>query len=126
MNSIDEYINNFEGIQKEWFITFATFMRETFPDSEEVISYQMPTYKFNGQFIGFSVAKEHFSFHTIDFEMIEELKTQLPKAKFGRGCAKVKFTDKDAIPILFKMAKKIVDRSKANPPKKKASKKKNM
>lgn len=112
MNTIDEYINRYEGEKKEWLSTFVAFMRENFPEAKEVISYQIPTYKFNKQYIAFSVAKEHFSFHTIDFEMIEELKGLLPKAKFGKGCANVKYGDKEAIPILFEMSRRIVDRNR--------------
>lgn len=112
MNPIDEYINKYEGEKKEWLATFVAFMRENFPEAKEVISYQIPTYKFNKQYIAFSVAKEHFSFHTIDFEMIEELKGLLPNAKFGKGCANVKYGDKAAIPILFEMSRRIVDRNR--------------
>jgi hypothetical protein len=44
--------------------------------------------------------------------MIEELKTLLPRAKFGRGSAKVKYTDRASIPILFEMTHKIVKRNR--------------
>jgi uncharacterized protein YdhG (YjbR/CyaY superfamily) len=108
--SVNEYVNNYEGEKKEWLVTFITYMRENFPDISEVISYQIPTYKFNHTYIAFSIAKEHFTFHTLDFEMIEELKTLLPRAKFGKGSAKVKFDDHDSIPILKKMIHKIVKR----------------
>lgn len=113
MDTVNDYINSFEGVKKEWLTTFVTFMRENFPNVQEKMSYQMPTYKFNGKYIAFSIAKDHFSFHTLDFEMIEELKVLLPKAKFGKGCAKVKYNDNAAITILFDMCRKIVDRSKA-------------
>jgi uncharacterized protein YdhG (YjbR/CyaY superfamily) len=113
LNPVDEYIAQFEGVKKEWLQTFVAFMREHFPGAEEKISYQMPMFKFGKQFIGFSVAQDHFSFHTVDFEMVEALKALLPKAKFGKGCAKVKYGDKAAIPVLFDMAKRIVERSKA-------------
>lgn len=112
MDTVNDYINSFEDMKKEWLTTFVTFMRESFPNVQENISFQMPTYKFNKLYIAFSAAKDHFSFHTLDFEMIEELKVLLPKAKFGKGCAKVKYNDKEAIPILFDMCKKIIDRSK--------------
>lgn len=112
VNPVDEYINRYEGTQKEWLLTFVTFMREHFPGTQEKISYQMPMFKFGKQYIAFSIAQDHFSFHTVDFDMVEELKGLLPKAKFGKGCAKVKFSDKAAIPILFDMVKKIVERSK--------------
>ena len=112
MDLVNNYIDNFEGDKKEWVVTFVTFMRENYPNIKETISFQIPTYKFNGMYIAFSAkAKEHFTFHTIDFEMIEELKKLLPNAKFGKGCAKVKYEDKAAIPVLFDMCRKIIERS---------------
>jgi uncharacterized protein YdhG (YjbR/CyaY superfamily) len=112
IETVNEYIQQFDGEPKEWLTTFVTFMRENYPDIPEVISYQIPTWKFDRTYIAFSAAKEHFTFHTLDFEMIEELKTLLPKAKFGRGSAKVKYTDRVSIPILFDMAQKIVKRNR--------------
>ena len=114
MGTVDDYVNSFEGEKKEWLKTFVTFMRENFPEIQETISYQMPTYKFNRKYIAFSVAKDHFTYHSLDFEMINALKNLLPKAKFGKGCAKISYNDKAAIPILFDMSRKIVERSKAN------------
>lgn len=111
-NTVDEYINNFDGEKKEWLSTFVTFMRENYPEIAEVISYQMPMFKFNGTYIAFSVAKDHFTYHSLDFEMIEELKNLLPKAKFGKGSAKVNYSDREYIPILFDMSRRIVERSK--------------
>jgi len=111
VNTVDEFIENYDGEQKAWLTTFVNFMRECYPEIPERISYQIPTWKFNRTYIAFSAAKEHFTFHTLDFEMIEDLKTRLPKAKFGKGSAKVKYTDRDAIPILFDAARQIVARN---------------
>ena len=72
----------------------------------------MPMFKFNGTYIGFSIAKDHFTYHTLDFEMIEELKTRLPKAKFGKGSAKIPFSSRESLAVLFEMSKKIVERSR--------------
>jgi uncharacterized protein YdhG (YjbR/CyaY superfamily) len=113
MKTVDEYVNSFEGEKKEWLVTFVTFMRENFPELQETIFYQMPAYKFNRSYIAFSVAKDHFTYHSLDFEMIEALKSLLPRAKFGKGSAKVSYSDRAAIPILFDMSTKIVERSKA-------------
>lgn len=113
MATVDDYVNGFEGAPREWLDTFVGFMRERFPALQEVISYGIPTYKFGRMFIAFSIAKDHFTFHTVDFEMIEELKARLPKAKFGKGSAKVKFADKAAIPVLFEAAREIVSRHAA-------------
>ena len=112
MNAVDEYIEGFEGEKKEWLTTMVTFMRQNFPEIPESIFYQMPAFRFNDQYIAFSVAKDHFTFHTLDFEVIEELKTLLPKAKFGKGSVKVSYADRAAIPVLFDVSKRIVDRSR--------------
>jgi uncharacterized protein YdhG (YjbR/CyaY superfamily) len=113
MDAVDDYINSFEGEKREWLATMISFMRQTFPQAKETISYQMPMFKFDGNYIAFSIAKDHFTFHTLDFEMIEELKLRLPKSKFGRGSAKIGFSDRAAIPVLFEMCRKIVARSSA-------------
>jgi uncharacterized protein YdhG (YjbR/CyaY superfamily) len=111
MGSVDDYVGRFDGDKKEWLTTMIGYMRKNHPSLEEIISYQIPTYKFDGQYIAFSVAKEHFTFHTLDFEVIEELKSLLPKAKFGKGSAKVPFSDRAAIPVLFEACERIIERS---------------
>jgi uncharacterized protein YdhG (YjbR/CyaY superfamily) len=112
MDSVNEYIDSYEDEKKEWVVAFVTFMRKNYPNWEETISYQMPTYKFLGQYIAFNATKTHFTFHTLDFVMLEELKEELTNAKFGKRCVKVKYKDKDSIPILFDACRKIADRSK--------------
>lgn len=108
METVDQYINQFDGEKKEWLTTMVGFMRENFPNIEEKISYQIPTYKFDDTYISFSVAKDHFTYHTLDFDRIEELKRLLPKAKFGKGSAKIPYSERESIPILFEMTRKIV------------------
>lgn len=112
MNSVNEYISHYEEEKKEWITTFVTFMRKNYPNWEETISYQMPTYKFLGQYIAFSATKTHFTLHTLDFVMLDELKEKLDNAKFGKRSVKVKYKDKEAIPILFEACRKIAERSR--------------
>ena len=110
-NKVDDYIEKHDGVQKEWLTAFVGFMRENYPDITETISYQIPTYKLNRNYIAFSVAKTHFTLHTLDFELIQTLDQILPRASFGKGCAKVKYTDQETIPTLFDICRKIVARS---------------
>lgn len=115
--TVDEYINNFDGEKRAWLTTMVNFMRENFPEIPETISYQVPMYKFAGTHIAFSVAKDHFTYLTIDFDMIEALKKRLPNAKFGKASVKIKYSDEAAIPILFQTSREIVERHRANSPK---------
>ena len=116
VTSIDEYVNSFEGEKKAWLETFIAFMRDNYPDIPEKISYQIPTFKWDRMYIAFSVASKHFTFHTLDFEMIEEIKPSLPEATFGKGSAKIPFHYKAAMPVLFEVCRRIVERSRTATP----------
>ncbi|MBC1896296.1 hypothetical protein HCA68_01310 [Listeria booriae] len=110
--TVEQYMADLEmDEQRQWTAKFVTFMRENYPDFEEKISYQIPTFKFGKQYIAFSNAKTHFSVHTLDFGLVSEMKNRLPNAKFGKGCVKVKFKDEDAIPVLFDFCREVVVRN---------------
>lgn len=108
VNTVDEYVGRFDGEPRAWLTEFIEFMRTHYPAIPEAISYQMPMYKFDNTYIAFSAAKNHFTFHTLDFDRIEELKSLLPKASFGKGSAKVKYSDQAAKPVLFDMCHRII------------------
>jgi uncharacterized protein YdhG (YjbR/CyaY superfamily) len=59
--SVDEYIATFpEGVQAV-LRTIRRTIQEAVPDAEEVISYQIPAYKFHGWVFYFSAHKKHYS-----------------------------------------------------------------
>ena len=62
-SNIDEYISSFpEGTQKLLAQVRAT-VRTAAPDAEEVISYQMPAFKFHGILVYFAAYKNHIGFY---------------------------------------------------------------
>ena len=62
-NSIDEYIATFpKDIQKILQELRAT-IKAAAPDSEEKISYQMPTFFLNGNLVHFAAFKKHIGFY---------------------------------------------------------------
>ena len=63
INSIDEYIATFpKDIQKILEELRAT-IKAAAPDSEEKISYQMPTFFLNGNLVHFAAFKKHIGFY---------------------------------------------------------------
>ena len=63
INSIDEYIATFpKDIQKILKELRAT-IKAAAPDSEEKISYQMPTFFLNGNLVHFAAFKKHIGFY---------------------------------------------------------------
>ena len=61
--TVDEYIavfpKNIQSILEE----LRRAIRETVPNAEEVISYQMPAFKLNGNLVWFAAFKDHIGFH---------------------------------------------------------------
>lgn len=111
---IDIYLKEFEGDSKEWLTTFVEHMRNKYPQLEEVISFKMPTYKLGSgkerNYIAFSVGKNHFSLHTMDFEYINVLREKLSKPGKGKGCVNVPFKNVEEQGILFDAIDEIIKR----------------
>jgi uncharacterized protein YdhG (YjbR/CyaY superfamily) len=59
-------------------------IRETAPEAEEAISYQMPTFKLNGNLVHFAGYEHHIGFYPIPTGM-EAFKDELSQYKTGKG-----------------------------------------
>jgi uncharacterized protein YdhG (YjbR/CyaY superfamily) len=57
----DEYIATFPNSVQDVLQTIRRTIRDAVPDAEEVISYQIPAYKFHGWVFYFSGHKNHYS-----------------------------------------------------------------
>lgn len=111
---VDEHIEKLEGLQRQWLMTFVEHMRINYPELEEVISFQMPTYKLGSgkerNYIAFGIGKNHFSLHTMDFNYISNLKEKLTKPGKGKGCVNVLFSQIEEQEILFEAISEIIQR----------------
>jgi uncharacterized protein YdhG (YjbR/CyaY superfamily) len=106
-----EYVDTLTGAGKEWLIEFLSYMDETHSSLKPIMYRQRPMYKIGKSYVFFTVAKEHLTVHTLDFDIIEKMKTILPKADFGKGCVKVKFSDANAKPQLKAMCDEVVKKN---------------
>lgn len=62
MNVVDEYIAKLAEPQKTELSKIATLVKNTAPDSKQVITYGMPGFKYNNKYlISFGVFKDHMS-----------------------------------------------------------------
>lgn len=115
-NVVNEFIEGLEGVQREITEYFVNYMRENHSDLEEVISFQMPTYKLGSgkerNYVSISTAKNHYSLHTMDFEYIILLKEKLSKAGKGKGCVNVAYDNLEERDILFNAIEEIIKRKK--------------
>ena len=63
LQTIDEYIDGFPPEVSEILQRIRTTIRESAPGAEETISYQIPTFKLNGNLVHFAAYKKHIGFY---------------------------------------------------------------
>ena len=96
--SIDEYHDTFQGEKKDRLAAIRKAIREVAPDAEEVISYQIPAYKYSGFLIYYSAATNHISLsYPYSQALLEEFKTELSKYKMSKSA--LQLPDKDPLPL---------------------------
>ena len=74
--SIDDYIAGFPAEVQDILQKIRSTIRETAPEAEEKISYQMPAFTLNGNLVYFAAWKDHIGFYpptTGDEEISKEL-----------------------------------------------------
>jgi len=112
ITSRDEYLAAANEQGREWLSEFYQYMDTKYPDMPVTMFRQVPMYKFKRSYqdgyVMFTAASTHFSLHILDFELVEELKGTLKGASFGKGSIKVKYANKDLIPVLKQTIDKVI------------------
>ena len=82
--NIDEYIAGFPKNVQEILQKIRKTIREAAPDAKEAISYQMPSFRLEGNLVYFAAFKKHIGFYPIP-SGIEEFKDELAVYEQGKG-----------------------------------------
>ena len=82
--SIDEYILQFPPDVQEILKTLRTVVKESAPDAEEKISWQMPTFVLHGNLVHFAAHKKHIGFYPGP-SGIDTFKNELSEYKWSKG-----------------------------------------
>jgi uncharacterized protein YdhG (YjbR/CyaY superfamily) len=114
--TIDEYIKTFPKDVQSILEKMRQTIKKAAPEAVEAISYQMPTFKLNGNLVHFAAWRNHIGFYPGGSSAIEAFKKELSPYKQAKGTVQFPL-DK---PIPFDLLKKIVRfRVKQNESKKK-------
>lgn len=96
MTVIDEYLKNVSFPQREELERVRKIIKQLVPDAEESISYGMPVFKYNNQYlIWFAAFKDHMSIFPMP-SSIEAMGDKLSKFKTSKGT--IQFTLDNPIP----------------------------
>jgi len=83
-NSIDEYISSFPDNVQKILEEVRQTIKTAAPNAEEAISYQIPTFKLNGNLVHFAAFKNHIGFFPTA-KPIEVFKKDMMKYKTSKG-----------------------------------------
>jgi uncharacterized protein YdhG (YjbR/CyaY superfamily) len=101
--TIDEYIATFPENVQSILEELRQAIRESAPEAEEAISYQMPAFKLNGILVWFAAFKNHVGFYP-KTSAIEAFKEELSGYVVSKGT--VRFPVNKPVPL--DLVKKIV------------------
>jgi uncharacterized protein YdhG (YjbR/CyaY superfamily) len=113
--TIDEYIATFPKNVQRILEELRQAIRDSAPEAEEAISYQIPTFKLNGNLVHFAAFKNHIGFYPTS-SGIEAFKEELSGYEVSKGTVRFPMNK----PIPFDLVMKIVSyRVKENSDRKK-------
>ncbi len=94
-STIDEYIADHSPGEQEIIEKFRTLVKSMAPNIEEAMSYQIPTFKLNGNLVHFAAFKNHYGFYPTP-SGITQFSQELSEYETTKGT--VKFRKKNPIP----------------------------
>ena len=102
--TIDEYIRIFPKDIQKILETVRQTIKKAAPEAEEAISYQMPTFKLNGNLVHFAAFKNHIGFYPTP-SGTKTFKKEISVYRSGKGSIQFPI-DK---PMPLSLIKKIVE-----------------
>lgn len=96
-------------------------VRRLVPNAEEVISYQIPTFKFRGPLVGFGAFKDHCSFFVMSTTLLDSFQEELKG--FSHSGGTIHFQPEKPLPAEL-VEKIVLERVKMNEAKANAKKNK--
>lgn len=103
VQSIDKYIQKFPSEAQEILKNIRKVIKESAPDAEEKMSYQMPTFALYGNLVHFAAYKNHIGFYPTP-SGIDAFKQELSEYKGSKGAVQFPFEK----PIPYELISKIV------------------
>jgi uncharacterized protein YdhG (YjbR/CyaY superfamily) len=120
--TIDEYISTFPEDVRDILNTLRQTIRETAPEAEETISYQMPTFVLHGNLVHFAAFKNHIGFYPTP-SGTETFKKELSPYKTAKGSIQFPIDQPIPLQLIRKIVKFRVQENLERSQKKKSGKK---
>ncbi|HWJ28076.1 MAG TPA: DUF1801 domain-containing protein, partial [Flavisolibacter sp.] len=97
--SVDDYLQQLPAAVRSTLEKVRTAIKEAAPMAEEVISYQVPFYKYKGALVSFAAFKNHCSFFGVTKDLFKVFEKEL--APFTISGTTIHFTPEHPLPSSF-------------------------
>lgn len=123
--SMDEYIDEFPEDVKRILNELRQTIKEVAPEAEETISYQIPTFNFNGNLVHFAAFEHHIGFYPTPSGM-EAFKEELSQYKGAKGSVQFPIDEPLPLPLIRRIVEFRVKENRERKSKKKSSGRKSL
>lgn len=121
--TMDEYINTFSEDVRRILNELRQIIKETAPEAEETINYQIPTFTLNGNLVHFAAFPNHIGFYPTPSGM-EAFKEELSGYKRAKGSVQFPIHEPLPLPLIRRIVEYRVKENLERKQKKKSSLKK--
>ncbi|MFO7447411.1 MAG: DUF1801 domain-containing protein [Ignavibacteriaceae bacterium] len=104
-HTVDDYIQSFPKDVQNVLENIRRIIRETVPEAEERISYNMPAYNLNGYLVYFAGWKNHIGLYPISAAIEKKFSRELSKYKIGKGSIQFPFSEPMPVSLIKKIVK---------------------
>ena len=104
--SVDDYIASQPEAVQGLLARVRSTIRKALPGAEEMISYQIPTYKLRGRpVIYFAGWKHHYSLYPATKPLVAALKDELAEYELSKGTIRFPFSKRVPVSLIKRIAK---------------------
>lgn len=103
--TVEEYLSVLPKKSRQILEKLRKAIKQAAPEAEEVISYNMPAFRYHGIVVYYAAHKEHIGFYPADTHVIEQFRDDLKGYETSKGTIKFPL-DK---PIPLDLVKRIVE-----------------
>jgi uncharacterized protein YdhG (YjbR/CyaY superfamily) len=104
--SVDDYIDAQPIAVRRALERVRSTIRKAIPKAEEVISYQIPAYKLEGErVIFFAGWKEHYAIYPGSGRLVDELKDELAPYELSKGTIRFPLSEPIPVKLITRIAK---------------------
>lgn len=100
--TVDEYIKTFPDNIQSLLESIRQTIQKAAPQAEETISYQIPTFKLNGNLVHFAAYKNHIGFYPTK-SGIEAFKKELSPYRSAKGSVQFPIDKPLPLPLITRM-----------------------